>query len=121
PTQIVPAATVDGEIDSIAPGGGVPGPPAPRPPAGVAPGGGGVTPFGYVRSGLSFFQCMPPSVVAIRYWNPASSSWWFDGDQTSGWLPTLRSEALVSTFGLTLIHCPLGYVILTMPPAGPPA
>ena len=38
PTQIVPLATVDAEIVSIAPAGGVPG-------TGVAVSGGGVTPF----------------------------------------------------------------------------
>ena len=27
----------------------------------------------------------------------------------------------MATFGLTLIHCPLGYVIFTIPPFGPPA
>src|ERR1700722_18005775 len=112
PTQITPAATLDVENDSIdPPGAGAPAPvaaaAAPR-PARAAVRAGGVTPFGYPRSGLSFFQCIPPSVVDIRYWNPSSSSCGFVAENAIGWLPTFRSARLVSIFGLTLIHCASG-------------
>src|SRR5690348_1706126 len=51
PTQIVPAATLDGEIDSIAPptGCGALGP-------ALVPASAGPVPFGTPRSGLSFLQ-----------------------------------------------------------------
>src|SRR5215469_3466296 len=61
PTQIVPLATRDGAIVSSEPGRGAFG-------GGVAVSGRGVTPVGYVRSGLIRRQCAPPSVVAIRNW-----------------------------------------------------
>src|SRR5512147_2844102 len=99
PTQIVPAATGDAEIDSIAPPGGR---------GAVAPVGGvpavaalGGTP----RSGLSFRQCTPPSVVAMRYWNPVSSSRWFHGAHTRGCEMPGRRPRLGSDPGLTSIHC----------------
>jgi hypothetical protein len=38
-----------------------------------------------------------------------------------GLVAHFAQPSLASTFGLTLIHCPLGYVIFTMPPPGPPA
>src|ERR1019366_6611387 len=108
PTQITPGATLEVDNDSIEPpGGGAGGAPGaagatgaparpPRPVAAVL--GGGVTPFGYPRSGLIFFQCAPPSMVDIRYWNPSSSSRGFALDHAIGWLPTFRSARLVSRF-----------------------
>src|SRR5690349_17134827 len=68
PTQMIPADIVDGENDSIAPAGpprppplpaaatGAPRPPAPRPAASAAAALSEI-----VKSGPSFFQCMPPS------------------------------------------------------------
>lgn len=60
PTQIVPRATVDAPIDMIVPPRGSPG-------FGDAESGGTVNPAGYPRFGLIFFQCAPPSEVAINY------------------------------------------------------
>src|ERR1044071_6847937 len=101
PTQIIPFATVEGENDSMIPGGGVPG-------ARVAVSGGGVCPFGYPRSGLNLIQWAPPSVVAMRYWNPASSSRGFQGANLSGLDDVARRRRSGSTAGLTLMTCSLG-------------
>src|SRR5690349_6122456 len=109
PTQIVPGATVDGEIDSIIPPRGV------RLAAASLAASTGSLLFGRPRSGLSFRQCTPPSVVAMRYWNPASSSCWFHGAKTIGLLLVARSSSDGSMLGLTLIHCSLGYAIFTIP------
>src|SRR5690242_1063831 len=98
PTQITPRAAVDGERLSIVPPRGDPG-------FGVAVSGGGVTPFGYPRFGLIFFQCIPPSVLAIRYWKPAKSSCRFQGANTSGLSAFARSCEFGSVAGLTFEIC----------------
>src|SRR6185437_9320507 len=114
PTQIVPVATVEGEMDSIAPPGGAGRSSEPALPA-VRPASDGAWLFGTPRSGLSLFQCTPPSVVAMRYWKPARSSCEFHGAHTSGPLNALRSLSCGFSAGLTLIHCSLGYMIFTTP------
>src|SRR5512146_2282145 len=114
PTQMVPGVTVDGEMDSIAPPGGAGRSSAPALPA-ARPASVGVWLFGTPRSGLNFFQCTPPSVVAMRYWKPANSSCWFQGAHTSGPLNALRSLSCGFRAGLTLVHCSLGYMIFTTP------
>src|SRR6185437_10162563 len=111
PTQIVPAATLDGAMVSMMPPVGGP----PRPPRAGGCGAAGSRPCGTPKSGLSFVQCAPPSVVAMRYWKPANSSRWFHGAHTSGCVDPMRSSSFGSCAGLTLIHCSLGYVTFTMP------
>src|SRR5690349_18700226 len=98
PTQIVPAATGDADIDSMAPPGG-------RGAPGAAEVG---TLGGTPRSGLSVRQWTPPSVVAITFWNPVSRRRWFHGAHTSGCEMPARNPRLGSAPGLTSIHCSLG-------------
>src|ERR1041384_598411 len=101
PTQIRPRVMVEGENDSMLPGGGAPG-------ARAAASGGGVWPFGQVRAGLSLLQCAPPSSVAMRYWKPARSSFGFHGANMIGLDDVARSRRSGSTPGLTFTICSLG-------------
>ncbi len=78
---------------------------------GVAAGEG----LGIPRSGLSFRQCIPASVVAIRYWNPARSSCGLVAVKIRGWSPLERRASELSMLGLMLIHWPLGLVIFMIP------
>src|SRR5512146_2321139 len=106
PTQMVPGATVEGEIDSMEPlatGAGMGAAAALPPPAADTAATGTV-----VRSGPSWRQWMPPSVVAMRYWKPARSSRGFQGAQASGCDCEVRSLSEGSCAGLTLIHCSSG-------------
>ena len=106
PTQMVPMATVDGEMDSMAlPGGAAPPP---------VDGASGVS-LRTVRSGLIAIQWAPLSVVAMSCWNPAMSMCLFHGANTMGCDDVVRSFASGSAAGLTLIHCSLGYVIFRIP------
>src|SRR5689334_16240335 len=81
PTQIKPGITVESDMDWIAElPPGTPGPPA---------GGAGAS-FRIVRSGLSWVQWPPPSVVDHTDWNPATSMCWFHGAKRIGWSLVVR-------------------------------
>src|SRR5690348_15689211 len=102
-TQIIPGATVEADIDSMA---------GRRPPAALVESAPGVT----VRSGLIDVQCAPPSVVDTRLWKPTMSWCWFHGAQISGCDCPARSLLAGSVAGLTLIHCsPAAWLILMIP------
>src|SRR5665213_171875 len=115
PTQMIPAETLDADMDSMALRfGGV------ARVVSFVSGRGfrarcGLSPLGYVRSGLIFFHVTPPFVEAATNWNAASNSCLFTGENMTGCELVVRPCSPGSADGLTLIHCSLGYVIFTIP------
>src|SRR6185437_1395483 len=103
PTQIVPAAALEMDSDSIAFRFGGARRASALAPAGACS-GGGVSPFAYVRSGLNLFHVTPPSVVDATYWNPATSSCGLSGENMMGCDDVVRVSVFGSAAGLTLIH-----------------